>query len=216
MLGFWQLERERDKENILQQFAYMGQSSVKNLDDLDTADFSRLAQYEPLTIQGQPLNQQNFLLDNRSFEGRVGYDVITPLMTTKGVVLVNRGWIAQGASRRQLPEIAAINESVTWQGYVYRPIKASLLLGANEDNPGQWPRVIQRLDFAAMAMALNQSVADFVLRLDATAEHGFVREWPPINMSPAKHRMYAVQWFTFAAILGGLFLILRIRRSKHA
>ena len=40
-----------------------------------------------------------------------------------------------------------------------------------------------------------------VLLLEADAAHGFAREWRPVyGTTPDKHRAYAMQWFTLAAV----------------
>ena len=45
------------------------------------------------------------------------------------------------------------------------------------------------------------------LRLAADQPAGFRRDWPVVNVSPAKHRGYALQWFTMAAVLLLLFVL---------
>src|SRR5204863_1129934 len=47
------------------------------------------------------------LIDNRVRGGRPGYEVVTPLKLEKSnrYVLVDRGWVAQGPTRKQLPSV---------------------------------------------------------------------------------------------------------------
>jgi surfeit locus 1 family protein len=39
------------------------------------------------------------------------------------------------------------------------------------------------------------------VRLDPTAENGFVRQWIISAMQPERHLGYAVQWFAMALVL---------------
>src|SRR6185503_19446877 len=60
----------------------------------------------PVTLRGSFEARYTVLLDNKLSHGRPGYHVIQPLRLSQGAyVLVNRGWIAAGASRAQLPEV---------------------------------------------------------------------------------------------------------------
>ena len=60
--------------------------------------------YRPVAATGEYLPQQQILIDNKVQAGRAGYHVVTPLKLSDGrVVLVDRGWIAQHASRSELP-----------------------------------------------------------------------------------------------------------------
>src|SRR5690606_42085213 len=51
--------------------------------------------------------ERQWLLDNRTYRGRVGYEVVSlfRLESGAGALLVNRGWIAAPARREMLPEV---------------------------------------------------------------------------------------------------------------
>ena len=62
--------------------------------------------FRPVTVSGTFDAEHQILLDNKIRGGRVGYDVITPLvLSDRRIVLVDRGWIAAGPSRAQLPQV---------------------------------------------------------------------------------------------------------------
>src|SRR5687768_2143218 len=65
------------------------------------------ARVERVVVRGQFLHQHTLLLDNRLRQGRPGYEVLTPLALEDGRthVLVNRGWVAAGASRDTPPAV---------------------------------------------------------------------------------------------------------------
>ena len=56
---------------------------------------------------GVALDERTILLDNKVHGGTAGYYVLTPIRLADGgaIVVVNRGWIAQGASRTLRPPI---------------------------------------------------------------------------------------------------------------
>ena len=211
-LGFWQLSREQEKLAIQAQYdARRGQPPVP----LDALDATQDLQYVEAVVSGQADNARTFLLDNRIHEGRAGYEVLVPLQTDSGwLVFVNRGWIAQGASRADLPVPAPLPERVSLRGSIYVPVGGAFVLGADLVGEG-WPRVVQTLDTELMAAQLEREadwrLFPYTLRL-AEGENGvLVRDWPVISTSPEKHRGYAVQWFAMALA----FVLLYLYYSTH-
>src|SRR3990170_3607683 len=62
---------------------------------------------ERISVRGEFLPERTVLLDNKLRRGRPGYEVVTPLRLAGARemhVLVNRGWIAAGARRDEIPE----------------------------------------------------------------------------------------------------------------
>jgi surfeit locus 1 family protein len=212
-LGFWQLSRAQEKQQLQEQYAARQSEASIALEQLNPADD---LQYRQVTLAGRYESARSFLLDNRIHQGRVGYDLITPLvMDTNKVVFVNRGWLPQGATREQLPELEVIDGRITVQGSVYVPVGTQLVLGAVMPTEG-WPRVIQALDIRAMGAEAGYRVTDvfpFSVRLAEGAPGVLVRDWPVISMTPERHQGYAVQWFAMAIMLLGLYLYYSTRPS---
>ena len=206
ILGFWQLQREQEKLGLQQQHAARQNEAAVALEQLNPQDD---LQYRQVEISGHFDNAHSFLLDNRIHQGQVGYDLITPFVTTvDSVVLVNRGWLPQGASREQLPALESILGEVNLRGSVYVPVGTPLVLGAAEPAAG-WPRVIQVLEPTQMAAAAGyarRELFPYSVRLAEGAPGVLVRDWPVISMGPERHRGYAVQWFAMATMLLGLYL----------
>lgn len=216
-LGFWQLDREQEKRNL---DAVYEQRRIQPPLPLETIDWTAddLA-FVRLVAEGEFLNERNFLLDNRILDSRIGYELITPLLTESGVVLVNRGWLPMGPSRQQLPELPPVEGTVTVQGSIYvAPGESFLLSDVQEQAAGQWPQVIQSIDSDAMATSLEDEVTapvlPYTVRLENAQPGALQVEWPVISMSPATHRGYAVQWFTMAAVLLLLFVYISFRRDE--
>ncbi len=73
---------------------------------------------------------RQILLDNKVHAGQAGYDVVAPLRLAGSdrFVLVDRGWIAQGASRAQLPVVPPPEGRVTVIGRANLPPRRYLEL----------------------------------------------------------------------------------------
>lgn len=213
-LGMWQLRRSHEKEQILSNLQQKLKNPPISLQTLPNDKEAR--QYQPVKFQGKFLNNQQFLLDNRTHKGRVGYEVITPIKI-KGMdklVLVNRGWIPGTHDRRVLPELKSVFGLQKIHGIIRMPLAKGLVLRAEDLIGAQWPIRIQQLDFPLMEKLLHKPIYPFVVLLDNNAKNGYVRQWKFINMKPAKHIGYAVQWFTFAAVLLIIYFGLTIKRER--
>ena len=169
-------------------------------------------------VRGRFDVSRQYLLDNRTHNGRAGYHVFSPLRLDDGIMLVNRGWIALGASRNELPAIEPLPRGeVTVDGRLSPPPGSGLLLGdSGHESASGWPRVVQTVDLAAMQRALGQPVAPLTLLLDADQPGCHVCVWAPVQgIGPDKHRGYAVQWFALAVALVVLCgVVLRRVRSN--
>ncbi len=62
--------------------------------------------FQRLSVTGTLDGAHQFLLDNRSWRGTAGYEVLTPLRRPAArTLLVDRGWVPFTGSRRRLPDI---------------------------------------------------------------------------------------------------------------
>jgi cytochrome oxidase assembly protein ShyY1 len=55
-----------------------------------------------------------------------------------------------------------------------------------------------------------------MLLLDPGAADGYVRDWQPPGLAPARHWAYAIQWWAFALTLIVLWIVLAVRRARTA
>lgn len=194
-LGMWQLDRAAEKEQRLEQIAKRKQDASVSLQSLinnqqDIRDIGFHA-------TGRLLTDKTFLLDNRILNGRVGYEVLTPLETNDGLILANFGWLPAGATRQDLPSVELPTGLVELTGIVSVPQANPMIRETAE--PGQaWPVVIQQTDVQVFTNFLNRSVVEFVMLVDENHPIGFERNWQPVVMPPEKHVAYAIQWFGLA------------------
>lgn len=218
-LGQWQLRRAEEKRQ-----AQKNMLLAEGLPALGVESLTRPAdtlRFRQVRLRGVFEQDRQILLDNRKSEGRVGYQVISPLHIEGSDyrVLVNRGWVPQGPhGRSQLPEVETPLGVVEVSGEVSIPVgkrfRPGISAPGNADG-GVW----LYLDIEYLAAAVQYPLAGFVIQQNSTDEHGFVRDWPKPEFDDGMHIAYAVQWFAFAgflvmSLLWGLVSALRKRKNN--
>lgn len=212
-LGYWQLQREQLKIQMQSRYEQRLVQAPLSLDYVDWQETD--LGWMRITATGYFEPRQQFLLDNRIFQSRVGYEVLTPFRTDYGTLLVNRGWIAQGVSRQVLPALPVPDERVTINAVVYVPDGELMVLGADDFSGDNWPKVVQRLDVATLADTLGLSLLPYSVRLEENTPGLLQYNWQPVNTRPETHRGYAVQWFIMALVLLILYFMFSFRRTEH-
>jgi cytochrome oxidase assembly protein ShyY1 len=209
-LGFWQLERMIQKQHRLASIAQkQSNGSVSLLTALTHDDPRDIA----VTFDGEPDTTHLVFLDNQIQDKRVGYDVIVPVRTNAGWVLVNYGWVSAPDMQRTLPTIKIDKGLLSFKGIVSVPGINPLITETNTQSL-VFPALVQQIDFADLSQRLNRDLLPYVIQL-TTDDVAFVRDFRPVVMSPEKHLGYAVQWFGLAiaaAAIGG-FAISKKGRS---
>jgi surfeit locus 1 family protein len=215
-LGTWQLDRADQKREISREMHERQESSPSRL-PLEVADPESL-RYRRVKLAGRFEGSRQFLLDNQMHLGTVGVNVLTPLRLSgrDEVVLVDRGWLPWGADRSRLPEVAVGPETVSLVGTVYVPYGEGFRIGGMDSGGGDWPTLIQYLDFDRISALLGYPVLPMTVRLESPAEAGYERNWvnPPAN--PQRHISYAIQWFALAAVLLVIYLAMHLKHlDRH-
>lgn len=196
-LGFWQLNRADQKTQLMARIE-AGQSEVRSL----RAGTDPLP-YQRYSVNGSLDADHLWLLDNRTHQGRVGYEVWAPLRTEHGWYLASLGWVAGTGRRDVLPRIDVPTGPRAWTA-VWRPLSRGFVLG---DTPltDDWPQVIQRIEPEAMAERMRAPEPRGLLQLDAGQAGVGPVIWTPSVMTPARHLGYAVQWFAMALALAVMY-----------
>ena len=127
-------------------------------------------------------------------------------------VLVDRGWIAQGARRSHLPSVAAPAGSVSVAGRANVPPQRYLELGSDQGEGRLW----QNLDIGRIAAATRLPLLPFIIEQTdpVTPADDLVRDWPPPDFGVAQNMSYMVQWYSLAALALVLWLSLNWRRRE--
>ncbi len=201
-LGNWQTHRAEYKLGLQAQWDAALREPPLAVGAANMVDALHL----PLRVRltGTFRHQFSVWLDNRQMNGRAGFFVITPLETSSGMVLVNRGWVERDPQdRMRLPGIGAPAGVVTIEGIALAEVPRLLELGHAVDS-GTWPRVWQNLDFAAFEKASGLGVARFVVQQTSQTDDGLARDWPAPDLGVEMHRGYAFQWYSLSVLIAGL------------
>ncbi len=176
--------------------------------------------YKMVQLEGNWLAGKTFLLDNRVSQGKIGYELLSPIQLSGdgSVMLVNLGWVEKkrvkavmSINARLLRNDAVKSEKVT--GQLYLPDKG-FTLGAAYTNETAWPRIIQYFDQAALSKALGVDLGPAVVVLDSNPSRGLTKIWSPYVINASLHFGYAVQWWGLALVLI-IFGIIWLRNSNR-
>jgi surfeit locus 1 family protein len=200
-LGFWQWDRGNSRQAQWDEFS-RGADKVLAL---DSRAIGELPRFQRLSLVGRYDAEHQFLLDNRTHDGRPGYEVLTPLVRSDGrVLLVDRGWVPFTGSRKQLPDITCHCD----------PAATVTLIGRSDDLPaaglaagraappvdGTWPKVTSYPTMNELSAAMGRTLEPRIVLLDPREPNGYIRDWRPPGMQPVRHWSYAIQWWAFAVV----------------
>ena len=183
------------------------------------ADEKRAAQasLKRVAVSGEFLPQYTVLLDLRMHRGRPGYHVVQPLRLAGGSehVTVLRGWIEADAKRERLPKITTPAGPQQVEGIALARLPQYLEQSAKtECRPGTTPCVWQNLRVEAFAAWSGLALQPIVLEQANALADGLVRDWARPEATFVKNEMYALQWYSLAALCVVLFLVLSFRRAE--
>lgn len=217
-LGFWQLDRAEQRQQRID--AYHARSAAPPIPVNEEGVPEAGSDPREAEAVGRFDAERSLLLDNQTRGGEVGYHVLTPfrLEGREEAVLVDRGWIAGGDTRAELPDVAVSPEPRRIRGHLDDGPPTGIRLGAMAEADRGWPLRIQYLDMAALGERLGYPLAPQVLRLDPDAPGGYVREWEPAfreGYGPERNLGYAVQWFGLAAALVVIFIVVNLKRKPR-
>jgi surfeit locus 1 family protein len=205
-LGLWQLDRFDQKSVLADRIAKTASGETQIITGRIDAPTDYLLSH--VRVSGEFV-EPVILLDSKKYQGDLGHHVVVPLKlsNTDQHLLINLGWQA-GKAEDFLDEIVVPQGVVELEGQIgtaekgFRP-------GFNypgSEQGGVWIY----LDPAYLAEHQGYEVLPLVMRLKTALTDELVRDWPVIEPDPGMHIGYAIQWFSFAAILA-VFYGWRIR-----
>lgn len=156
---------------------------------------AQLAARAPVALQGVWQNDATFVLDNQPNpqDATIGWRVLTPLVTSDSVVVVDRGWVPLPADRTAPPDVAryvARLEKVegVWADY---PQRHGWLRGPDTTNQ---PRILAWLNPSLITSA---TLGPQYLQA-TTATAAAMLAVPPASPDGSRHASYALQWLLMA------------------
>ena len=211
-LGIWQLDRLRERTNANAHIALM-----RSLAPLTLPSSEDLSTQEYRAAQGRGTYDfdNQVAIRNQAYEGQVGYRLLTPLRLegahdgAPGMlssILVDRGWIpAEGNENPQ-----------DWRKYdLASPTEVTGMLRLGQDGPsfggvaqppspsGEMADFWMYIDVAQIGRQLPYAVLPVYLQADSihSPSNFPVAQIEDLELTEGPHRGYALQWFSFAAIL---------------
>jgi len=209
-LGDWQRHRAGEKSAA----AALSSAAAREapLDLAASGNDAAAVLYRTVHGSGEYDAAHEVLIDNKVRGGRPGYEVVTPfkLAPSNRYVLVDRGWVAQGPTREQLPLVRTPAGVVEIVGRATIPPKRYLELKADTGTGV----LRQNLDIERIAATSGLTLLPFVVELSdpVTPSDDLLREWPRPDFGIERHLSYMVQWYSLAALAIVLWLSLNWRR----
>lgn len=215
-LGIWQLDRAAYKEQLLTRFAHAT--------DAPLVPFAQVAgqapryRYTHVAVHGRFLPDRSYMWDDQTIGEQVGVDVYVPFAVAghARLLLVNLGFLAHGGMRDVPPHMPPLPAGVVTLHGLYAPMPPPGLKLGGDQLPAQhaYPKLATYLDLGNISRDLGRPLDPGVLLLDPAPQSGYLREWTPTFMPPARHQAYAFQWFSFALAAVVIFLAIHRVKSK--
>jgi surfeit locus 1 family protein len=207
-LGRWQVDRGEEKAARQSVFdSRLKEAPVRLTGSVPSAE---PLLYRRVAARGEWLPERQIYVDNQIRDGRAGFHVVTPLRLdgSPAAVLVNRGWIARDARYPEAPPVSAPRGPVEVHGLATRPPARFIELSPQVISGNVW----QNLSIERYRERSGLDVLPVVVLADPPAEGlAAVRETPDAGI--AKHREYALTWFSLAATALVLWIVLNLRRQ---
>jgi cytochrome oxidase assembly protein ShyY1 len=206
-MGEWQLDRLAQRRDRNATTIANEQSPVRPYEQVFTRPIADADQWLRVEARGTFDADQQFIVRYRSNGNLDGYEVVTPLKTTSGVVLVDRGFIPlpRGA---QIPSTAPAPPTgeVAVVGHVRRDEKGRRAAITPINNQ------MRLINSTAIATTLPYPIkSGYIGLLTVQPEQaGGFQPIPLPDLSEGPHFWYAVQWFMFTAIgVAGIVVFIR-------
>lgn len=210
-LGMWQLNRAYEKNQLLDALAQ--QAEMLQQWDQGLAPAPGTPVSSCVVLAGT-----EWYLDNRTMDGRVGYDLYWParLCSDGTALLIRAGWLEGPATRDRLPASRLPDlppgQATLIQGQI-RPAPGTpwLTAGAQQVESRRW-RLQNLTDVPDQEWGEDTPI----VQITQPEPWALVDNWDPVNMPPERHIGYAIQWFGLAAVLVVGFLIWGFHRGRAA
>ena len=216
-LGFWQLERASEKNNINSNYTLRQDDALINLNNTNSINNKEALLWRRAEVDGSFLNKKNIILDNQIFNQSAGFNILTPFLIKDSnyVVLINRGWHPNLASRDLIPDIQNLEGIKALKGHIAKFPSSGISLGQNNiETLNASVFRMQRLDFDELKYFLTFNLLPYMIYIDPLIDKGNYNTFKLPAPDSEKNYGYAFQWFAFAFTLLIIFIKIGIRRKN--
>jgi cytochrome oxidase assembly protein ShyY1 len=212
ILGHWQWSRHVNRSAAVHRVkTNYGAPAVPLVDLLPTADTAPTADLEwrRVEVSGTYLSDHTVLIRNRTLNGDYGYEVVVPLRTAVGaILLVDRGWLPRGGTGSRPESIPAPPTG---------RVEVVARLHRSEDSDGKTapPGQAMQIDVPRLSVALDGPVYRAYGVLAAENPHPATAPspLPRPDLGLGTHLAYALQWWVFSV---GAFVLLGYYAFREA
>ena len=226
-LGIWQLDRLQQRRAFNAQLVSARSQPVLDLNQEQPQNITEM-EWRPIQFDGEYDFTNQVALRNQYNGSQYGYHLLTPLLSDPSTgsgqaptaVLVDRGWIpadgnSTAADWRKYDEAGAIKVN----GQIRLGQSKPSLGGVADALPGNGSRleIWNNANVEQMAGQVPYPILPIYIQLnsDASDTEPPIPFQPEIDLTEGPHFGYAMQWFTFAAILFlGYPIYVRRQESK--
>jgi cytochrome oxidase assembly protein ShyY1 len=211
-LGRWQWHRYEAKSARAERIHAHYDASPRPLADvLGTAPLPLAEEWTRVTAQGRYAVDETLLVRNRPLDGTYGYEVVVPLVTPRGTVLVDRGWVPNAENAETLPAFpAAPMGDVTVTGWLRQSepsLDKSMPSGQLASiSTGDAAKQLSQPLLGGYAILQSEHLAN-----GSTPARPTALDAPDTDLGP--HQAYAFQWW--AAMIGGFVLVVLGARREY-
>jgi len=204
-LGIWQLDRLAGRRAFnTQVLSQIDEPPLPLTSEVLSNDLESL-EFRTVQIEGEYDLANTLVLGNQVWEDQVGVHILTPLKIagTEEMILVDRGWITfEDWQNRNLAEYDE-QGSVRAQGMLRVSQTKLGLRECLDETAGEAPFQVWCLALGGISQYLPYELLPVYLIQAPTGEQDTppFRAIPQIEISEGPHLSYAIQWFTFTAIL---------------
>ena len=216
-LGFWQLERANQKNNINSDYTLRQDEALINLNKTSSINDKESLLWRRIEANGSFLNKKNIILDNQIFNQIAGFNILTPFLIkdSNHIVLVNRGWQPNLVDRDLIPNILNIEGEKIIKGHIAKFPTSGITLGQdNIETMNSSVFRMQRLDFDELKYFLSFNILPYMIYVDPLLDKENYNTFKLPVPDSEKNYGYAFQWFAFALTLFIIFIKLGIRRKN--
>ncbi|MGJ3507197.1 SURF1 family cytochrome oxidase biogenesis protein [Enemella sp. A6] len=198
MLGNWQLDRLEQRRTNNARVIAAEEAPVRPYSEVMGGPIAEEDQWRRVEVTGR-YEPQQFVVRYRNYDGQPGIEIVTPLRTTEGdLLLVDRGFWPRGPRELTAAEVPPPpSGEVTVVGHVRRnergPDRATV-----PDAEGR----LRLISSPQISRTLGTDALDGYVTLveSKPAQDEVLQPVPLPELSDGPHFWYAVQWFLFCGI----------------
>lgn len=207
-LSIWQFNRSIEKADLLQKINdSLSLQSITTLNqEINPLDINKITQYSQVTLEGYFDEKHSIILDNQYYQHQPGYHLITPfiLKNSNNAILINRGFITS-------QELSILNNKnykynnfdlIVIKGIVRNSNSHQYIMGDNLLKQRKFSNLpqIQKIDLndSSIINLFNYPISGKYINLLSPKSAGYILDWQWTNITPEKHKAYALTWLLLA------------------